>query len=206
MPLGVETERVAPIPVVDRDDVVDVGLARPALLLGHLPRLRSHRASSVAGYVLGRFDAILQGSGELPGYGISLWTFWHTRQQMIETYGPHGAATLIGTAEVVNLFNLPAAEPDEIEHWSKAIGTYTGVRVATARDPQTGRVTEARTPEAVRLVPAADLPGWLHQWQVVFLTSRFHTANPLKLRRTSASSDQRFHGHVDLPAPVGRTA
>ena len=156
--------------------------------------------------VLGRFDAILQGSGELPGYGISLWTFWQTRQQMIDTYGRHGADTLVGTAEMVNLFNLPAAQPDEIEHWSKAIGTYTGVRVTTAHDPQTGRVNETRTPEAVRLVAAADLPGFLHRFQVVFLNSRFHTSNPLKLRRTLASSDLRFRGIADLPAPVGRSA
>lgn len=156
--------------------------------------------------VLGRFDAILQGSGELPGYGISLWTFWQTRQQMIDTYGPHGADTLIGTAEMVNLFNLPAALPDEIEHWSRAIGTYTGVTIARALDPQTGRVNETRAPEAVRLVPAPDLPGFLHRWQVVFLTSRFHTPNPLKLRRTIAAEDARFRGLADLPAPVGRIA
>jgi type IV secretion system protein VirD4 len=156
-------------------------------------------------FVLGRFDAILQGAGELPGYGISLWTFWQSRQQMIDTYGPNGADTLIGTAEMINLFNLSAAQPDEMEHWSRAIGTYTGVRVTTARDPQTGRMNETHTPEAVRLVPATDLPKFLHQWQVAFLTSTVHTPDPLKLGKT-AYSDPRFKGLADLLPPVGRTA
>ncbi|WP_376707497.1 type IV secretory system conjugative DNA transfer family protein [Bradyrhizobium canariense] len=155
-------------------------------------------------FVLGRFDAILKGAGELPGYGISLWTFWQSRHQLIETYGPAGAETFIGTAEVVNLFNLPAAQPDEAEHWSRAIGTYTGVKVTKARDPKTGQISETQTAEAVRLVPQSDLPKFLQQWQVMFLTSRAHTADPIQLRRTLAYNDARFGGLVDAVAPIGR--
>jgi len=155
-------------------------------------------------FVLGRYDAILKGTGELPGYGISLWTFWQSRHQIIETYGSAGAETFIGTAEVVNLFNLSAAQPDEMEHWSKAIGTYTGVRVTSALDPKTGRVSETRTPEAVRLVPSSDLPKVLHEWQVMFLTSRAYTPDPIKLRRTLAYDDPRFQGLPDFVAPVGQ--
>lgn len=155
-------------------------------------------------FVLGRYDAILNGTGELPGYGISLWTFWQSRHQLIETYGAAGAETFIGTAEVVNLFNLSPAQPDEAEHWSMAIGTYTGVKVTTARDPGTGRINETHTPEAVRLVPPSDLPRFLHQWEVMFLTGRAYTPDPVKLRRTLAYDDSRFEGLADFVAPVGK--
>lgn len=155
-------------------------------------------------FVLGRFDEILKGTGELPGHGISLWTFWQSRHQLIETYGAAGAETFIGTAEVVNLFNLSAAQPDEMEHWSKAIGTYTGVRVTRAPEPRTGQIVETQTPEVVRLVPPSDLPKFLHQWQLMFLTSRAHTPDPVKLRRTLAYNDPRFLGLAEFVAPVGK--
>lgn len=155
-------------------------------------------------YVLGRFEAILKGSGELPGYGISLWTFWQSRYQLIETYGPNGAETLIGTAEMINLFNLSAAQPDEKEHWSKAIGTYTGVKLTTGRDAATGKAYQSASPEAVRLVPETDIPAVLKQWQVVFLTSTAYTPSPLKLGRTVAYDNPRFEGLIDVTAPVGR--
>lgn len=155
-------------------------------------------------FVLGRFGAILEGAGELPGYGISLWTFWQSRHQMIETYGVNGADTLIGTAEMTNVFNLSAAQPEEIEHWSKAIGTYTGVKITGGRNTKTGMRNETGTPEAVRLVPATDLPGLLHRRQVAFLTSTVHTPAPLKLRRTLAYTDPRFSGLIDVAPPVGR--
>lgn len=155
-------------------------------------------------YVLGRFDEILKGTGELPGYGISLWTFWQSRHQLIETYGAAGAETFMGTAEVVNLFNLSAAQPDEMEHWSKAIGTYTGVKVTRARDPNSGKNNETQTAEAVRLVPPSDLPKFLHQWQVMFLTSRTYTSDPVKMRRTLAYNDARFRGLADAISPVGK--
>lgn len=155
-------------------------------------------------FVLGRFDAILKGTGELPGYGISLWTFWQSRHQLIKTYGPAGAETFISTAEVINLFNLSAAQPDEMEHWSRAIGTYTGVKVTRARDPKTGQISETQAAEAVRLVPQSDLPKFLHQWQVMFLTSRAYTPDPVKLSRSLAYDDARFLGLVDVVAPIGR--
>jgi type IV secretion system protein VirD4 len=156
-------------------------------------------------YVLGRFDAILQGAGELPGYGVSLWTFWQTRKQMIDVYNASGADTFIGTAEMINVFNLTAALPEEKEYWSQAIGTYTRPKITSATDSKTGRINESRTPEAVRLVAATDLPSFLRKRQVVFLTSPAHTPDPLNLGRTLAATDPRFEGLIDLTRPVGRT-
>ena len=107
---------------------------------------------------------------------------------------------------MTNIFNLSAALPDEMEHWSRAIGTYTGVKPSRARDAQTGRINETQTPEAVRLVPATDLATLLHQSQVIFLTSTVHTPDPIKLTKTHAHTDSRFNGLVDEVAPVGRIA
>lgn len=153
-------------------------------------------------YVLGRFDAILQGAGELPGYGISLWTIWQSRYQIEDTYGKDGAEILLGTAEMINLFDLPATQPDELQRWSDAIGTYSGLKTATSISPS-GK-TENQEPVPVALMPATNLPDFLKMWQIVFLTSKRYTRNPLKLRRTTAHNDPRFRGLIKDIAPVGQ--
>src|ERR1700716_1992238 len=104
--------------------------------------------------VLGRFDAILNGVGELPGYGLSIWTFWQSRSQLVDTYNVNGADTMIATAEMLNIFNLPASLPKENEYWSNAIGTYTGIKITTTPDSKTGKPVQTKTTEELRLVPA----------------------------------------------------
>lgn len=128
--------------------------------------------------VLGNFPALLDGAGELPGYGISLWTIWQTRSQIIKTYGEKGAETLLATAEMVNLFNLSRALPDELEYWSRAIGSFTGFSESWTSGAQSNEKTKTSALEAQRLVPATDLPKLLRFWQVVFLTHRRHTTDP----------------------------
>jgi type IV secretion system protein VirD4 len=156
-------------------------------------------------YVLGRFDAILDGVGELPGYGISLWTIWQSRYQMVDAYGENGAEILLGTAEVTNVFNLPAVQPDELERWSESIGNYTGMKTTKTRDNKTGDTSESNEPEERRLVVASDLPEFFKQWQVAFLTSETYTRNRLKLQRSLAYTDARFRGLIDIEPPVGKT-
>lgn len=156
-------------------------------------------------FVLGRFDAILDGVGELPGYGLSLWTFWQTRSQLVSTYSEDGAGTMISTAEMINVFNVSAADPNEKEYWSKAIGEYTGIKVTTTPDAKTGKAVETKTAEAMRLVPASDLPGLLQRHQVVFLTGASQPPDPLKLSRTAAYKERRFEGLVELQTPVGKS-
>ena len=153
--------------------------------------------------VLGRFGAVLNGVGELPGYGISLWTIWQTRSQIVETYGDHGADTLLGTAQMVNLFNLSRSLPEELERWSGAIGSFTGKKMTIGRDARSGEKTESFTLEAQRLAPATDLPSLLEKSQIVLLTGRGFTTAPIKLGRTYAYLDPRFAGLVDFTAPVG---
>jgi type IV secretion system protein VirD4 len=156
--------------------------------------------------VLGNFSALLNGAGELPGYGISLWTFWQSRHQIIETYGEPGARVFLGTAEVVNVFQLPRNDPEEIEYWSKAIGEFTGVSTSTAKDAQTGKTTETIGLEPRRLVPATDLPELLNEFQVVLLNGSNLPTSPLKLGRTRAHEDLRFTGLFKPVKPVGPIA
>jgi type IV secretion system protein VirD4 len=153
--------------------------------------------------VLGKFDALLDGAGELPGYGVSLWTIWHNRSQIAGLYGESGAETMQATAEVINLFNLSRALPDEVEHWSKAIGSFTGYSSTSTTD-KSGAKTESTGAAEFRLVPATDLPKLLQKQQIVFLTSPNLTANPIKLGRTQAHKDPRFKGLIDPRPPIGR--
>lgn len=156
-------------------------------------------------FVLGPFDAILDGVGELPSYGLSLWTFWQTRSQLIGTYGDDGASTMMDTAEMVNVFNVSLANSKEKEYWSAAIGDYTGVKVSSTPDQRTGREVETRSVECMRLAPSSDLPALLQKHQVVFLTGESQPPDPIKLRKTVAYKDARFNGLVDFQAPVGKT-
>ncbi|SFT26643.1 type IV secretory system conjugative DNA transfer family protein [Methylobacterium sp. yr668] len=157
-------------------------------------------------FVLGRFDAILRGAGELPGYGVSLWTFWQSEAQLVEAYGEAGAAILRDTAEVIMLFNLSSAQGEERERWSKALGTFTGVQTTETTDPATSKKSRSSTAVADALVPASDLAALTQRHTLVFLNGRAHTTDPLKLKKTLAHEDPRCSGLLDLVKPVKATA
>lgn len=177
------------------------------LLADLFAAVREHRVSERVltiideAAVLGPFDAILRGVGELPGYGMSLWTFWQTRSQIEELYGRTGADTIQGTAEALMLFNLSRAERNECRYWADALGTYTGV------DPRPGRNGGPDiydVPVAVALVPPTELAALTQDQSIVFLNSSRYTTDPLKLRKTKYD-DARFVGLVDGVQPVGPT-
>lgn len=156
--------------------------------------------------LLGRSDAILRGAGELPGYGVSLWTLWQSEAQIIETYGEAGAAILRDTAEATLLFNLSRAQGAERERWSKALGDFTGVHETVSRDPTTGRETKSGAPGPEALVPASELARLTQRHTLAFLNSGTYTTDPLKLRKTLVHRDPRFAGLLDVVAPVRATA
>lgn len=153
---------------------------------------------------LGRFDAILKASGELPGYGASLWTFWQTRQQMVDTYGASGAATLLGTAEIVTISDVPASDPDESERWSRALGDYT-VLVETKTDTKKGEKPSISTAsQAARLMTKEELTTNSESEVIVFPNSRYYARHPIRLRKTDVLTDKRFFGIIAGVKPVGR--
>lgn len=151
--------------------------------------------------VLGSFDAIVRGVGELPGYGMSLWTFWQTGSQIEELYDRTGADTIIGTAEALMLFNLSQAQGEERQKWSKALGTWTG---ADPRPGRNGGPDIYDVPVSVDLVAPTALAALTQDNALVFLNSGRYTTDPLKLRKTKYD-DTRFTGLLDGAQPVGPT-
>lgn len=156
---------------------------------------------------LGRFEEILTASGELPGYGASLWTLWQDRSQIVGLYGEAGADTILNTAEIVTLFDVPAVDPDASERWSRAIGDYTA-RVETLTRPAEGQGSRslAQTPQAVRLMPKEALASLPASELLVFANSTAYGRSPMCLRKTVAHTDPRFARLITPVPPVGASA
>ncbi len=153
-------------------------------------------------FVLGRFEALLKGAGELPGYGASIWTFWQSRQQLVEAYGKSGAEIFIDTSEVVTLFNLTRANPEEAKHWSDALGTFSGLVQSTTLDGSTSKPTTNLQPTAVHLVPPGSLAELTLEKTIAFVNKRGVTSDPLLLDKTLAYQDPRFVDLLNFVAPV----
>lgn len=153
---------------------------------------------------LGRFSAILKAATELPGYGLSLWTFWQDRSQIARHYGEHDAATIMNTAEFVTVSDVSAVDPNEADRWSRAIGNYTA-RVETWNEPTDGksRRTKSQSPQAAPLMSKEDLTRMPGDELLVFPNNVKYAANPLRLRKTRSFADPRFERIVANIAPVG---
>ncbi|NEU14746.1 type IV secretory system conjugative DNA transfer family protein [Methylobacterium sp. BTF04] len=155
---------------------------------------------------LGRFDAIVKAAGELPGHGVSLWTFWQSRQQMLDVYGEAGAGTLMDTAEIVTVSDLPAISVDERERFSRILGRYTARLPSTSQAK--GEKDRSSTSEALQGVSLEDETGediLAADSLVVFANSRRYTRHPIRLRKTRSFDDARFAGLLKGIAPVGRS-
>ena len=144
---------------------------------------------------LGRFEELLVAAGELPGQNLRLWTFWQSRSQIIDINGGDGARTLLNTAEFTTYSDLPLIDPDEREFLSRSIGDYTLMESVETRDENTGKITRAFQPKAVRLmtedaigqIPTTDL--------IVFPNSKRYSKRPMILRKT-AHNDSRLTKHI----------
>jgi len=153
-------------------------------------------------FVLGRFDAILKGVGELPGYGASIWSFWQSSAQLREAYGADGARTIMDTAEVVSVFNIPRHSAEEAEHWSQALGSFTTVAVSRAPGPD-GKPHETKTAAAQRLATPDQMAELTRRQAIVFLTGGEHPTDPVLVSKTMPHCDARFAGMADWQKPVG---
>lgn len=156
---------------------------------------------------LGRFEEILTASGELPGYGASLWTLWQDRSQIVDLYGEAGADTILNTAEIVTLFDVPAVDPEASERWSRALGNYSARIESLTRPAEgTGNRTIAQTSQGVRLLPPEALASLPANQLLVFPNSTAYGRNPLLLRKTVAHADPRFARLITPVPPVGASA
>lgn len=154
---------------------------------------------------LGRFDEILTATGELPGYGASLWTMWQDRSQIVGLYGQAGADTILNTAEIVTLFDVPAVDPYEAERWSKAIGQYTA-RVESLSRPAEGQGarTISASSQGAPLLSAQALTGLPSTDLLVFPNSASMPKHPMRLHKIVAHKDQRFKKLIEPVSPVGQ--
>ncbi len=156
---------------------------------------------------IGRFSAILNAAGELPGYGLSIWTFWQYRSQVVGLYGEEGASTIVNTAEVVTVSDLSAVDPQETERWSRAIGAYTA-KVETLSHPTDGgksSPTKSQAPQAAPLMSKEELVAMPSTDLLVFLNSRNYPRHPLRIRKTVSFKDARFKRFIQNVAPTGKS-
>jgi type IV secretion system protein VirD4 len=153
---------------------------------------------------LGRFEEILTASGELPGYGASLWTLWQDRSQIVDLYGEAGADTILNTAEIVTLFDVPAVDPEASERWSRALGNYSA-RIESLTRPAEGpgNRTITQSSQAVRLLPPEALASLPANQLLVFPNSTTYGRQPMLLRKTVAHTDPRFGRLITSVPPVG---
>jgi type IV secretion system protein VirD4 len=151
---------------------------------------------------LGRFDEILTAAAELPGHGLSLWTFWQNRSQIVDLYGEAGAATIVNTAECVTISDLGAVDPDECARWSKAIGNYTALVETTSR-PATGsgQTQISGSPQCAPLMGMEELSSLPSTDLLAFVNSRSYTRHPLRLTKTLAHANSRFRRFLNKPRP-----
>ncbi|WP_371420456.1 type IV secretory system conjugative DNA transfer family protein [Tardiphaga sp.] len=154
---------------------------------------------------LGRFDAILKASGELPGHGASLWTIWQDRAQMVTTYGESGARTLMSTADIVVLFDVPATDPEESDRWSRALGSFSAlVESKSMGVGQNGAATTSTATQEARLMTKEELTTLDTKELIVFPNSPFYARHPVRLWKTVAHNDPRFENLIIKVPPVGR--
>ena len=153
---------------------------------------------------LERFDEILDAAGELPGHGVSLWTFWQYRSQIVANYGEADASTILDTAEVVTISDVSAANPEESQRWSDAIGQYTAMveTSSQSREP-TANATVSRAPQAASLLTKEALVAMPADELLVLPNSAKHARFPIVLKKTVAHEDPRFKKLIEHFKPVG---
>lgn len=158
---------------------------------------------------LGAFDPLIKAAGELPGHGISLWTFWQSYGQIVREHGEAGAGILMDTAEIVTVSDLPAVSVEARERFTRSLGRYTA-RLPTTGWTEAGRGDGGGTSssEALQGVDLADEDGGdvlAADSLVAFANTRRYTRHPIRLRKTRAFDDARFEGLLTNVAPVGQS-
>lgn len=155
---------------------------------------------------LGKSRELITATGELPGHGASLWTFWQDRSQIISVYGEHDAATLLRSAEFVTVSDPAMVDPDEREYWSRALSDFTVLEETKVNDKTAhgARTSSSHAPRAARLMTAEELGRLPSSELILFPNSNRYAKRPVQLHKTRYD-DQRFEGLTTPVAPVGTT-
>ncbi|MPZ64550.1 MAG: TraM recognition domain-containing protein [Pseudonocardiaceae bacterium] len=145
-----------------------------AALTGHIAREARHLAARAPG---GRLDPPLtlaldeaglicpvplpDWTSDMGGRGVTILAAFQSRAQMVNTWGPTGAAVILSNAAALMVFG-GGHDYDDLEHWSKLAGERD--EDVTTRD-HGGRVT-SRSTRKVAVISAAQL-AHLPDWRVV---------------------------------------
>jgi type IV secretion system protein VirD4 len=143
--------------------------------------------------VLQRFGQLSEALGELPGYGISLWTFWQTRGQIEERYGKPGLGTFFGTAQITTLSDLTPTLVQEAADWSAAVGSRTEA-VSTVN--QTGKDNargSSQTPHRVPLMHPEDVTT-MDEDELLAFVRVSGKQRPAILKKIRPHREKRFEG------------
>ena len=149
--------------------------------------------------VLGKFDQIVSGYGELPGYNVSLWTFWQSRSQINGLYGSDDTKTLMANSEIVTLSDPTPADPDELDLWSRALGDYTIMEenktVTEATRDKTGSTSTSSSLKAVPLMSKEAIASLPSSELLVLVNSQKYLKHPLRILKTQYD-DPRLQPYV----------
>lgn len=143
--------------------------------------------------VLQRFNQLAEALGELPGYGMSLWTFWQTRGQIEERYGKPGLETFLGTAQVTTLSDLSAALVQEAADWSAAVGARTEAVSTVSQSADNSARGSSQTPQRVPLLQPEGVTSMADDELLAFFRVNGRR-RPAILKKTRPFEEKRFEG------------
>ncbi|MCB8839364.1 type IV secretory system conjugative DNA transfer family protein [Aurantimonas sp. VKM B-3413] len=160
-------------------------------------------------YTLGEFRQLLVALGEMPGRGLSIWSFWQSRGQIEETYGPGGARTIFGTAAVSTFSDVGGLGGGEDAEWfSKTLGQRTEFVETSGqqRRQQDQSSSTGRTPQAVPLMPAANIQSMSNRELIAIAEIASAKARlPMRLGKVRYFEDRRYAGLYEAAPPARST-
>ena len=145
---------------------------------------------------LGKFDQLPIALGELPGLGLSIWTFWQSRSQIVKNYGEEGANVFGATAEFSTFSDIGGLETASMEFFSKLLGDTT-VDVPSESMQRQGdktSMTASAGKQAARLVAAGDITSVTDDKIILLRNSSRYEKTPILLKKVRYFKEGRFNG------------
>ncbi|MEH6720182.1 MAG: type IV secretory system conjugative DNA transfer family protein [Aurantimonas endophytica] len=154
---------------------------------------------------LGCFDQLSVALGELPGLGLSIWTFWQSRAQIAKHYGDAGADIFGATAEFSTFSDIGGLETSSADFFSRLLGETTVDVPGESQQRQGNQMTTGQSAgkQATRLVPPGDIPAFTANKLVLIPNSRRYPKRPIQLEKIRYFEEKRFEGLFRDVPPAG---
>ncbi|WP_188855017.1 type IV secretory system conjugative DNA transfer family protein [Aureimonas glaciei] len=155
---------------------------------------------------LGGFSQLPVALGELPGLGLSIWTFWQSRSQIVKAYGEAGADLFGTTAEFSTFSDVGGLDTGSPEFFSKLLGDITVDVPGTSEQKAEGKssFTSSTGKQATRLVPPGDMSQFTDDRLILIPNSRRYARRPVCLDKIRYFEESRFKGLATFIKPAGR--